>query len=161
MKKVLYPGSFDPITKGHMNVIAQAQDLFDEIVIAVMSNPSKKVPFFTVEERVNLIKDIYKHNKKIKVISAAGATVDIAISNNANAILRGLRGMTDFDYEIQLSAINNKLSDNKVHTICLFPDEKCQYISSSVVKELYSLQKDVNDYVHPIVKQKMLDKIKV
>ena len=158
MTKVLYPGSFDPITKGHMNVINQATNLFDEVVVAVTTNSSKKNPFFTVEEKLALINELYKDNDQVTVISGDGATVKLAEQENCKAMIRGLRGVTDFDYEIQLSTINRKLSQNKVNTICLFPEPEYQYISSSVVREVFFLNEDVSEYVHPIVEKAMIKK---
>lgn len=158
MSKVLYPGSFDPITKGHMNIIEQAIELFDEVVVAILVNPSKKNSMFTLEERLELIKEIYKNNDKIKVVSGMGAAVDIALLYECKAIVRGLRGLSDYDYEVQLSQINKDISDNKVNTVCLFADKDYQFISSSMVKEVYHLGKDPQKYVDPIVKEKMLVK---
>lgn len=158
MRKVLYPGSFDPITYGHMNVIDQATELFDEVVIAVMYNSAKKNPFFDLDERLAVIKDIYKDNDQIKIISGSGAAVKIAQQQGCKAMIRGLRGVTDFDYEIQLSTINRKLSNNRVNTICLFPVPEFQYISSSVVREVFSLNEPISDYVHPTVEQAMVKK---
>lgn len=155
MTKVLYPGSFDPITKGHMNVIDKAAKLFDEVVIAIMTNSKKKTPLFTVEQRIQLIKSIYQDVDNIKVISGNGATVDIAILNKCKAMIRGLRGVTDFDYEIQLASVNKELSNNEVETICLFPDNEYQYISSTVVKEVFSIYKPIDKYVDEKVKLAM------
>ncbi len=152
MTKVLYPGSFDPITKGHMNVIEKATKLFDEVVVAVMPNSKKKSPFFTFAQRLDLIKSIYQDNNQIKVISGRGATVDIAILNECKAIIRGLRGVTDFDYEIQLASVNKELSNDEVETVCLFPDNQYQYISSTVVKEVFSIGKPIDKYVDEKVK---------
>ena len=158
MNKVLYPGSFDPITKGHMNIINQASELFDEVIIAVLQNPNKKNSFFTVEERLEIIKELYQKANNIKVISGEGAAVDIAILNECKAIVRGLRGLSDYDYEVQLAHINKDISNNKVNTVCLFADNEYQFISSSMVKEVFNLNKDIDKYVDPIVKQKMLEK---
>ena len=158
MSKVLYPGSFDPITKGHMNIINQASDLFDEVVIAVLINPSKKTSMFTTEERLEIIKDIYKDSKNIKVVSGQGASVDIAILNECKAIIRGLRGLSDYDYEVQLAQINKDISNNLVNTVCLFADKDYQFISSSMVKEIFNLNKNIDKYVDPSVKEKMLTK---
>ena len=157
MSKVLYPGSFDPITKGHMNIINQASDLFDEVVIAILVNPSKKISMFSIDERLEIIKEIFKDNDKIKVVSGTGAAVDIALLNECKAIIRGLRGLSDYDYEVQLAQINKDISDNKVNTICLFADKEYQFISSSMVKEVFNLGKDIDKYVDPIVKEKMLE----
>ena len=149
MTKVLYPGSFDPITKGHMNIIEQASNLFDEVVIAVMQNPSKKSGLFTLEERLEMIRKLYQNMDNIKVISARGAAVDVALLNECKAIIRGLRSLSDYDYEVQLQQIN---------TVCLFADKDYQFISSSMVKEVFTLDKNILGYVDPIVQQKMLIK---
>lgn len=159
MAKVLYPGSFDPITKGHMNIIEQASNLFDEVVVAILQNPNKKNSFFTTEERLHIISELYKKMNNVKVISANGAAVDIAILYECKAIIRGLRGLSDYDYEVQLAQINKDISNNEVNTICLFADKEFQFISSSVVKEVFNLDKDITKYVDPIVKEKMLMKV--
>lgn len=158
MTRVLYPGSFDPMTKGHMNIVEQASELFDEVVIAVMQNSSKKTGMFTIEERMEIIKELYKRMNNVKVISASGAAVDIALLNECKAIIRGLRSLSDYDYEVQLQQINKEISGNKVNTICLFADKEYQFVSSSMVKEVFNLDKDISRYVDPIVQQKMLIK---
>ncbi len=158
MSKVLYPGSFDPITKGHMNIINQASDLFDEVVVAILVNPSKKISMFSLEQRLEIIKEIFKNNDKIKVVSGSGAAVDIAILNECKAIVRGLRGLSDYDYEVQLAEINRDISNNKINTVCLFADKEYQFISSSMVKEVFNLNKDIDKSVDPFVKEKMLVK---
>ncbi len=161
MTKVLYPGSFDPITKGHMNVIEQASELFDEVVVAVMKNEAKRNPFFTIEERMKLIEEIYEGKTNIKVVTGEGATVDIASLYECKAMVRGLRGVTDFDEEIQLASINKKISNERINTICLFADEPYKYISSSMVKGIFKLGKDIKDYVDPTIKEAMEEKQKV
>ena len=158
MTKVLYPGSFDPITKGPMNIVEQASNLFDEVIIAVMQNPSKKSGLFTLEERMEIIKELYKKINNVKVISASGATVDVALLNDCKAIVRGLRSLSDYDYEVQLQQINKEISNNKINTICLFADKEYQFVSSSMVKEVLNLDKDISRYVDPIVKEKILAK---
>ncbi len=158
MTKVLYPGSFDPMTKGHMNIVEQASDLFDEVIIAVMQNPLKKSGLFTLEERMEIIKELYQRMNNVKVISASGAAVDVALLNECKAIIRGLRSLTDYDYEVQLQQMNKEISDNKVNTICLFADKEYQFVSSSMVKEVLNLDKDISRYVDPIVRERMLVK---
>jgi len=158
MNKVLYPGSFDPITKGHMNIINQASDLFDEVIVAVLQNPNKKNTFFTIEERLEIIKELYDKIENVKVISGCDAAVDIAVLHGCKAIIRGLRGLSDYDYEVQLAQINKDISNNKVNTICLFADKDYQFISSSMVKEVFNLDKDISKYVDNSVKTKMLKK---
>lgn len=156
MKRVLYPGSFDPITKGHMDIIDQASKLFDEVVIAVLRNPKKNSGMFTIEERVQIIEELYRRFENIKVITAEGAAVDVAMLNECSAIVRGLRSLTDFDMEVQMQQINKELSNGNINTVCLFADKEYQFISSSMVKEVFSLDKDVTRYVEPLVQEKML-----
>lgn len=159
MRKVLYPGSFDPITKGHMNIIEQASYLFDEVIISVFSNKDKKNSMFSLDERVEIIKKIYENIPNIKVILGTGASVDVALNNNCCGIIRGFRGINDFEYEMQLAQINKDISNNKINTICLFADNKYCFISSSAVKEIFSLEKDISKYVIPYVENKMKAKI--
>lgn len=158
MTKVLYPGSFDPMTKGHMNIVEQASDLFDEVIIAVMQNPLKKSGLFTLEERMEIIKELYQRMNNVRVISGSGAAVDVALLNECKAIIRGLRSLSDYDYEVQLQQMNKEISNNKVNTICLFADKKYQFVSSSMVKEVLNLDKDISRYVDPIVRERMLVK---
>lgn len=158
MTKVLYPASFDPITKGHMNIITQACDLFDEVVVAVMQNPSKDKGFFTLEERLEIIKELYKRMNNIKVVLGQGAAVDVAMLYECKAIVRGLRGLSDYDEEVQLHQTNREISDGKINTVCLFADLQYQFISSSKAKGVFALNKDISRYVEPIVQEKMLIK---
>jgi len=155
MTKVLYPGSFDPITKGHMNIIEQASNLFEEVVIAVLQNPTKNAGFFTLKERLEIIKELYKKMDNIKVVTGNGASVDIATLYECKAIIRGLRSLSDYDYEVQLQQINKDISNNKVNTVCLFADKEYQFISSSVVKDVLKLDKDISNYVDPYVAKKL------
>ena len=158
MNKVLYPGSFDPITKGHMNIVDQASELFDEVVIAILKNPSKKTSLFTLEERLDIIKKLYEKKENVKVITGSGAAIDIAMLNNCKAIIRGLRSLSDYDYEVQLQQINKEISNGKINTVCLFADKEYQFISSSMVKEVFNLDKEISKYVDPVVKEKMMVK---
>lgn len=158
MIKVLYPGSFDPITKGHMNIAKQASEIFDGVVIAIMQNPAKREGFFTLEERYEMIKEIYKKIKNVEVIIGNGAAVDVAILNECKLIIRGLRGLSDLDDEFQLRQTNIEISDGKVNTMFLAADPEYQYLSSSKVKGVFNLGKDVSKYVDPIVNERMLIK---
>lgn len=158
MKKVLYPGSFDPITYGHMNIVEQACDLFDEVIIAVMNNP-RKTGLFTTEEKVKIISELYKDNKQIKVVSSDGATIDVAIENGCRAIVRGLRSMSDFEFEMQMTQVNKQISNNMINTIGLFAEHIYENISSSMVKEVMDINKDVSSYIHPIVEEAMKKKL--
>lgn len=155
MTKVLYPGSFDPITKGHMNIIEQASNLFDEVIIAVLQNPTKNNGLFTLEERLEIINELYKKIDNIKVVTGTRASVDIAILYECKAIIRGLRSLSDYDYEVGLQQINKDISNNQINTICLFADKEYQFISSSIVKEVLKLDKDISKYVDPYVAKKL------
>ena len=161
MSKVLYPGSFDPITKGHMNIIEQASELFDEIIVAVMQNSSKSNGMFSLEERVRIISELYERYNNIRVVTGNGASVDLALLYECKAIIRGLRSLSDYDYEVGLQQINKDISNNKVNTVCLFADRDYQFISSSVVKEVMYLGKDISSYVDPLVEKKMKLKLGV
>ena len=156
MNKVIIPGSFDPITKGHMDIIEQASQLFDKVVVAVMQNPLKDNGFFTIEERVQLIKEIYDELSKVKVIVGTGALVDVALDNNCSIIVRGVRGVRDFEYEMGLAQVNKDISQGKVNTILLFASPEFQNISSTIVKEVFRLDKDISKYVDGVVKKSML-----
>lgn len=158
MTKVLYTGSFDPITKGHMNIIDQASNLFDEVIVAVLQNSKKPNGFFTLEERVELVQKIYQTCNNIQVITGSGAAVDIATLYECKAIIRGLRGLTDFDYEIGMAGINKDISNGEINTVCLFADNNYQNISSSMVREVFSLDKPISKYVDPIVEEAMEQK---
>lgn len=158
MTKVLYPGSFDPITKGHMNIIEQASHLFDEVVVAIMFNPGKKASMFTIEERLEMIQALYQKINNIKVISATGAAVDVAMLYECKGIIRGLRSLSDYDYEVQLHQINKDISNGEINTICLFADPEYQFVSSSMVKEVFGLDKSISKYVDPLIEERMLNK---
>ena len=158
MTRVLYPGSFDPVTKGHMNIIEQAAGLFDEVVIAVMHNPLKKTSFFAADERLDMIQELYGRMNNIKAVSASGTAADAAALHGCRAIIRGLRSLSDYDYEVQLHQINNDISEGSVSTVCLFADSEYQFVSSSVVIELFSLGKDIAKYAAPLVRERMLIK---
>jgi len=158
MTRVLYPGSFDPITLGHMNIIKQAAFLFDEVLIAIMKNPNKSNHFFTMEERYEIVKEIYEYLDNINVIMGEGASVDVALNNDCKAIVRGIRSGKDYGYEVEMNQMNLDISNGRIRTVPLFADSNYQFLSSSMVKEVYGLDKDISKYVHPLVKQKMLEK---
>lgn len=158
MKKVIYPGSFDPITKGHMNIIEQAVNLFDKVYIAVMINSKKHNYLFTIDERIEMIKQIYADNPNIEVITGL-VTSDLAMEYGCVAIIKGLRSVTDFEYEIQQAHLNKEISDGKINTISLFADNEYQYLSSSVVRELAYLNKDATPYVANEVNQQLVKKL--
>ena len=156
MTRVLYPGSFDPITKGHMNIIEQASKLFDEVVVAVLQNPGKGNGLFSIEERFTIIEKLYERMENVKVVTGNGAAVDVAMLHECKAIIRGLRGLSDYDYEVQLAHINKDISNGEVNTVCLFADSEYQFVSSSVVREVWKLDQDVSKYVDPIVEEQLV-----
>lgn len=149
MKIAIYPGSFDPITKGHLDVLQTGAEIFDKVIIAVSRNSSKK-PLLTVEERVELIKKSVAHLENIEVDSFDGLTVEYARSKGAKVILRGLRAVSDFEYEMQLSQTNSALSEN-IKTIFLTTRPKYNFISSSTVRDVVLLGGDVSKFVPEVV----------
>jgi pantetheine-phosphate adenylyltransferase len=149
MRKVLYPGTFDPITYGHIDIIQRACDLFDEIVVTVAINPTK-TPLFTVQERIEFIIESVKEYPQVSVDSFNGLVVDHAKNVGAIGIIRGLRAMSDFEYEFQMALMNRKLAKN-INTVFLMPHEKYTYLNSSIIRNLASLNSDVSDFVPEIV----------
>ena len=145
MKKAICPGSFDPVTLGHLDIIERAAELFDEVVVLVMSNRSKANSLFSVEERIELIKRSVK-GKNITIDTYDGLLVDYAKQNNAVAIVKGLRAMSDFEYEFQ-QALTNKSLYPKVETVFLTTEGKNMFLSSSMVKEVCTLGGDISTFV--------------
>ena len=155
-KMVIYPGSFDPITNGHLSILRRALTIFDAVTIAVASNPVKKT-LFTLEERMEMIRESTKNDDKVLVESFSGLLVDYVASKNINIILRGMRALSDFEYEFQLSLMNRKLNRN-IQTIFMMTDYRWFYISSSIIKEAASLGGSINGLVPEIVCKKLKEK---
>ena len=156
MRKVLYPGSFDPVTFGHIDIIERARDLFDSVVVTVAVNPTR-TPLFTVEERVHFIKESVKEFKNIYVDSFDGLVVDHAKSVGASGIIRGLRAISDFEFEFQMALMNRKLAKD-IATIFLMPHEKYTYLNSTIIRNLASLKGDITDFVPPVVQEALKKK---
>jgi len=156
MKKALYPGSFDPITNGHVDILERASKIFDIVEVAILSNPSKD-PLFTVEERVEMIKDIFKEKENIQVSSFSGLLVDYAEKSGADVIIRGLRAISDFEYEFQMALMNSKLSPN-LEIIFMMPRVEYSFLSSKLVKEIYSLGGRLSDLVPEQVDRALMKK---
>jgi pantetheine-phosphate adenylyltransferase len=149
MKIVIYPGTFDPITNGHIDILERALNLFDKVIIAVAQNTAKN-PLFTEEERITLLRQVTKRYKNVEVGSFNGLLVDYVQKRNAIAVVRGLRAMTDFEYELQMALMNRKL-DEKIETVFMMPNEKYTYLSSNFVREIARLGGDVSKFVPPVV----------
>ena len=157
MKAAIYPGSFDPVTYGHLDVIKRASQIFDELTVSVLNN-KLKTPLFSVEERVKILKEAVKDIPNVKVESFSGLLVDYASSRNIHVVIRGLRAITDFEYELQNAQTNAKLSNGALDTIFLTTSLEYAYLSSSSVKETASFGGDISmcvpDFVADLVYEK-------
>ena len=150
MRIAVYPGTFDPITNGHSDIVARAAALFDKVVVAVAENPAKS-PAFDLGQRVSLVREVLGHRANVEVVSFASLLVDFAHSLGADVILRGLRAVSDFEHEFQLASMNRRLAPD-LETLFLTPAEQYAYISSSLVREIAALGGDVSGFVHPSVR---------
>lgn len=157
MKRAVYPGSFDPVTFGHLDVIKRSATLVDELIVAVLQN-NKKNPLFSVEERVNILKEATKDIPNIKVESFSGLLVDYAKSRNVHVVIRGLRAITDFEYELQNAQTNALLSKGALDTVFLTTKLEYAYLSSSSVKEIASFKGDISMCVPEFVAKMVYDK---
>ena len=157
-KTAIYPGSFDPPTNGHLDLIERGLKLFDKVTIAILSNPAKeKSGLFSIDERMEMLNDIFAGQERIEVDSHYGLLVDYAVQKNAQAILRGLRAVSDFEYEFQLALMNRRLK-REIQTVFLVSGFKWIFTSSSIVKEAASFGGDVESMVPPIVNRKLKEK---
>ncbi len=156
MKIGIYPGSFDPITKGHLDIIERASRVVDELVIGVLNN-SEKRPMFSAEERVSLIKEAVSYLPNVRVEAFDGLTVDFAKQNNANILVRGLRAVTDFEYELQIAQMNHKMNSS-LDTIFFTTSVEYSYLSSSIVKEIAKYNGDISPFVPQNVVKAIHDK---
>lgn len=157
----IYPGTFDPITNGHADIIKRASNIVDKLILAVSTSFSKK-PMFSIEERCNMARlyiDKYDLSDKVEVMNFDGLLVDFASSINANIVIRGLRAVSDFEYEFQMACMNSRLNDN-VETLFLPASEKTQFISSRLVKEIASLGGEISAFVLPEIADKVLENYK-
>lgn len=158
MRVAIYPGSFDPITYGHMDIIERGCGLFDKVVVAIAKSESKN-PMFSLEDRIKLATTIYENNKKVEVVGfPRKLTVDLAKDFEACAIIRGLRAVSDFEYEFQLATMNRSLAPD-IESIFLTPKESLIYVSSSLIKEISDLKGDISKFVHPKVEQALKAKL--
>ncbi|MBT4089930.1 MAG: pantetheine-phosphate adenylyltransferase [Deltaproteobacteria bacterium] len=156
-KTAIYPGSFDPPTNGHLDLIERGLKLFDKVTIAILCNPAKAKGLFTLDERMEMLNDIYAGQERIEVDTHYGLLVDYAVQKNAQAILRGLRAVSDFEYEFQMALMNRRLK-RQIQTVFLVSGFKWIFTSSSIVKEVASFGGDVESMVPPIVNRKLKEK---
>jgi len=156
LKLAVYPGSFDPVTNGHVDIIERAAQLFDHVIVAVSKNSGKK-PLFTLEERVKILNNVLVQYKNVSVDSFEGLTVKYASIKNAQAIIRGLRAISDFENEFQMALTNKKLEPN-VETVFMMSRAKWSFLSSSVVKEVASLGGCIEEFVPGLVEKRLKEK---
>ena len=161
MRRAIYPGSFDPVTNGHLDIIERGCKLFDEIIIAILVNPEKQ-PFFTVEERSDMLALVLQHiddgGCKVRVDSFSGLLVQYAVAQQANVIVRGIRAISDYEYELQMALMNRRLEPG-IETVFMMPAESYSYVSSRLVKEVFQLGAAVDGLVPPLVEERMKEKI--
>ena len=156
MRRAIYPGSFDPITMGHLDIIERSARLFDEVVVALLLNIDKQ-PMFTIEERVAMIREAIPLSN-VRVGTFEGLLVHYAVQQQAQFVVRGIRAISDYEYELQMALMNRRLEPN-VETVFLMAGEAYSYISSRLIKEVFKLGGSINGLVPPLVEQRMLDKI--
>ena len=154
----MYPGTFDPITLGHEDLVRRACRLFDKVVVAIAANPSKE-PMFSLDERVELARTVLADFNNVEVTGYEGLTVDFARQHDLQVIVRGLRAISDFEHEFQLANMNRHLTD-EVETAFLTPTEKYTYISSSLVREICTLGGDISEFVSPQVKTALMERVR-
>ncbi len=157
MKRAIYPGSFDPVTFGHLDIIERSTKIVDELVVAVLVNSAKK-SLFSIDERVKMLSDLLKDHENIRVESFGGLLVDFAKQKDASIIVRGLRAVTDFEYELQISQMNRTIY-NEIDTIFLTTSLEYAYLSSSIVKEVASYGGDISHFVPECVAKKIMEKM--
>jgi len=154
----LYAGTFDPITNGHSDLVRRATQVFDRVIVAVAANPAKK-PLFSLAERVNLAKTVLRESANVEVVGFDNLLIECVRLHNARVILRGLRAVSDFEYEFQLAGMNRRL-DPEIETVFMTPSEREMFVSASLVKEIASLGGDVTPFVHPRVMDALSTKLR-
>ena len=158
MIRAIYPGSFDPLTFGHMDVVKRGIKIFDKVIVAVAKNPEKS-PLFSLQERVAMIKEFAKGNPKIDVDAFDGLLVDYAAKKGAAVVLRGIRALSDFEYEFQMTLTNRKLNDD-IETIFMMPSESYSYLSSRMIKEVAMLGGNIRDFVPEYVAKRLKERLR-
>lgn len=155
MKSAIYPGTFDPMTYGHLDIIKRAANIFDELTVSVLDN-KEKTPLFSVDERVNILKEATKDIPNVKIESFAGLLTDYCKEKKIGVVVRGLRAVTDFEYELQMAQMNRKLSNHHVETVYLNTSLKYSYLSSSAVKQIAQFNGDLSAFVPDFVAELLL-----
>jgi len=157
-KGAIYPGSFDPVTNGHLDVIQRAAHIFDHVIVAVADNTSKKA-LLTIEERVDLLREVTKRIKNVSVETFDALVIEYARRKKINVLIRGLRMTSDFDYEFQIALTNRRLAED-IETVFLMPSENVSFVSSSLLKEITGLNADISSFVPKVVEQKLKERLK-
>jgi pantetheine-phosphate adenylyltransferase len=162
MRRAIYPGSFDPVTNGHLDIIERGCKLFDEIIIAILVHP-EKTPFFTIDERREMLAEVVNNIKKgdcvLRVDDFQGLLVNYALAQEANAIVRGIRAISDYEYELQMALMNRRLEPS-IETVFMMPAEKYSYVSSRLVKEVFQLGGVLDGLVPSLVQKRMKEKVR-
>ncbi len=161
MRRAIYPGSFDPVTNGHLDIIERGCKLFDEIIIAILINPEKR-PFFTIEDRREILEEVLLRINRstcaLRVDAFEGLLVHYAVAQEADAIVRGIRAISDYEYELQMAFMNRRLEPS-IETVFMMPAEKYSYVSSRLVKEVFQLGGRLSGLVPPLVEERMKQKM--
>ena len=158
MIKAVYPGTFDPLTRGHEDLVRRASRLFDSLVVGVADSRAKRT-FFTLAERVEMAREVLGDEKRVEVVGFDGLLIEFVRRQGARVVLRGLRAVSDFEYEFQLAGMNRSLHPD-LETIFLTPSEQHMFISATLVREIASLKGDVSKFVHPLVEKKLREKVR-
>src|SRR5205085_10184612 len=160
MRRAIYPGSFDPVTNGHLDIIERGCKLFDEIIISILVNPEKQ-PFFTLEERQEMLSEVLQNinqaSCRVRVDSFRGLLVNYAVAQQANVIVRGIRAISDYEYELQMALMNRRL-EPRIETVFMMPAETYSYVSSRLVKEVFQLGGTIDGLVPAVVEERMRQK---
>jgi pantetheine-phosphate adenylyltransferase len=153
----IYPGTFDPVTRGHIDICQRALKMFDHVVIGVADSPAKK-PFFDIDERFDMLETVFDDNDQISVKRFSGLLIDFARECDADVIIRGLRAISDFEYEVQLAGMNRSLAP-EIETVFLTAAQRYAFVSSSLVREIARLDGDVSEFLHPEILRRLTDKL--
>jgi pantetheine-phosphate adenylyltransferase len=159
MRTAVYPGTFDPITLGHYDIAKRAAKLFDQVIFAVANDPSGKRTTFSLQQRVELAEEVFSEHDQIIVCQFSGLVAEYCAQRSADALIRGIRTVADFEYEFQIAYMNSKLNPN-LESVFLAPSEQLSFISSTIVKEVASLGGNIDEFVHPVVAKALINQFK-